>query len=117
MAGAKVSCATCANEYKRKCNAKKGRPSVSINKRRRCDKYVLEPAKVKEKQILKTVKMGYKEKEVLRKEYKEQLKAFKAQAKQRGLTNTPQLAGNTKHPLTGDLSRFTSTAGGDRSGG
>ena len=111
MAGAKVICATCAAEFKGKCNAKKGRPSVSINKRRRCDKYILEPSKVKEKQILKTIRMGYKEKEALRREYKEQLKQFRAQAKQHGLTNNP------KHPLTGDLSRFTSTAGSDRRGG
>ena len=68
------------------------------------DQFILEPHKVKEKQILKTVRMGYKEKEALRREYKEQLKQFKAQAKQHGLTNS-------KHPLTGDLSRFISTAG------
>jgi predicted DNA-binding protein (UPF0251 family) len=116
MAGAKVTCATCAAEFKRKCNAKKGRPSVSLNKRRRCVQYILEPSKVKVKQILKTVKMGHAEKEALRREYKEQLKQFKAQAKQRGLTNTHQLAGNTQHPVTGDLSRFTSTAEKDRSG-
>ena len=109
MAGAKVTCATCANEEGKKCLIKKS--SVSLNKGRRCDKYILEPSKVKAKQIIKSVKMGYKEKEVLRREYKEQLKQFKAQAKQHGLSNSP------KHPLTGDLSRFTSTAGGDRSGG
>jgi hypothetical protein len=110
MAGAKVTCATCASEFKSRCNAKKGRPAVALNKRRRCDKYILEPAKVKEKQILKTIKVGHKEKEALRREYKEQLKLFKAQAKQHGLTNDP------KHPMTGDLNRFTSTAGTNRGG-
>jgi hypothetical protein len=106
MAGAKITCATCAGEFKGKCNAKKGRPSVALNKRRRCDKYILEAIKVKAKQILKTVQMGYKDKEALRREYKDQLKQFRNAAKQ----------GNTSasHPLTGDLSRFTSTARGER---
>lgn len=82
---------------------------MAINKRRRCDKYILEATKVKAKQILKTVPMGHKEKEALRREYKEQLKQFRASAKQ----------GNTSpsHPLTGDLSRFTSTVGGNSRGG
>ena len=103
MAGAKVVCAICASEFKRKCNAKKGRPSVSLNKRRRCNKFILEPTKVKEKQILKTIRVPYKEKEALRREYKEQLKQYKAAAKH---------GGTTQHPVTGDLSRFTSTVGG-----
>jgi hypothetical protein len=106
MAGAKITCATCAAEFKSKCNAKKGRPSVALNKRRRCDKYVLEPSKVRAKQILKTIRVPYKEKEALRREYKEQLRLHRASA---------QNAGSVKHPLTGDLSRFQSTAaGGDR---
>ena len=109
MAGAKITCATCRCEFNKKCNAKKGRPSVAINKRRRCDKYVLEATKVKAKQILKTVQMGYRDKEALRKEYKQQLKQFREASKQ----------GNTSssHPLTGDLSRFTSTVGGNSRGG
>lgn len=112
MAGAKVVCAVCANEDDRKCLVKKSR--VSVNKRRRCVQFILEPSKVKAKQIIKTVKMGHKETEALRKEYKEQLKQFKAQAKQRGLTNKTPMAGDSKHPLTGDLSRFISTAGQGR---
>ena len=107
MAGEKVTCATCVNEEDKTCVVKKSR--VALNKRRRCDKYVLEATKVKAKQILKTVSMGHKEKEALRREYKEQLKQFKAAAKQ---GNNSQ-----SHPLTGDLSRFTSTAGNNSSGG
>ena len=107
--GQKVVCATCVNEDNRKCTIKKA--TVAVNKRRRCDKYTLEPTKVKERQILKTVKMGFKEKEALRKEYKEQLREFKAAAKREAAPR------NMSHPLTGDLSRFTSTAGKDRSGG
>jgi len=104
MSGIKVTCATCVNEFGRKCGVKKNKPSVSVNKRRRCDKYILEPTKVKEKQILKTIRVPYKEKEALRREYKEQLKRYKEAVKQGG--------GTTQHPVTGDLSRFVSTAGG-----
>ncbi len=107
MAGAKITCATCLNEENKTCVIKKSR--VVLNKRRRCNKYVLEATKVKAKQILKTVQMGYKEKEVLRREYKDQLKQFRAAAKQ---GNTSQ-----SHPLTGDLSRFTSTVGSNSRGG
>jgi len=103
--GNKVTCATCVAEYKGKCNAKKGRPSVALNKRRNCDKYELEPTKVRAKQVLKTIRVPYREKEVLRKEYKEQLKQYNAATKTQS---------NIKHPITGDLSRFASTAGGDR---
>ena len=109
MAGAKITCATCRCEVNKKCNAKKGRPSVALNKRRRCDKYILEATKVKAKQILKTIQVGYQEKEALRREYKDQLKQFKDAAKQ---GNTSQ-----SHPLTGDLGRFTSTVGSNSRGG
>jgi hypothetical protein len=95
----KITCATCASEFNKKCNAKKGRPSVALNKRRRCDKYILETSKVKERHIIKSIPMGYKQREAMRAEYKQQVKEAKQQA------------ADPKHPLTGDLSRFTSTAG------
>lgn len=97
----KIVCATCSHEQNKFCEVKK--IGVAINKRRNCDKYNLEPSKVKEKQILKTIKMGYAEKEALRKQYKEELKRIKTEAKA-GRSIDPA------HPLTGDLSRFTSTA-------
>ena len=100
----KITCATCLNEENRHCTVKKA--TVTLNKRRNCDKYVLEATKVKEKQVLKTIKTSYREREALRKEYKEQLKSFKALAKE-GKTVPHSL----KHPLTGNLDRFTSTAG------
>lgn len=108
MKGSKITCATCVNEENTRCLVKKC--SVAINKRRRCDKFELEPTKVKAKQILKTVRMGYKEKEALRNEYKEQIRNLKQSVKEHGQPR------NMAHPLTGDLSRFTSTAGKDRSG-
>jgi len=101
----KITCATCANEKDRICIIKKNK--VSVNKKRRCNKYILAPEKVKAKQILKSVRMSYQEKEALRKEYKEQLKLIK-QAARNG-----QPVQNSRHPLTGDLSRFVSTAGSE----
>jgi len=105
----KITCATCANEENKRCLVKK--VSVALNKKRHCDKYILEPSKVKTKQILKTIKMSYAEREALRREYKSQIKQLKRAMKQ----NLP--VQDVKHPLTGDLSRFKSTAGSDRSGG
>lgn len=104
----KITCATCVNEQDKRCVVKKD--NVALNKRRNCDKYVLEPLKVKAKQILKTTRLSYREKEALRQRYKKELKEVKAAAKQ-GYNQQ-----NAKHPLTGDLSKFTSTAGRDRSG-
>ncbi len=107
----KITCATCLNEDSKKCTVKKGTPTIHPNKRRQCGLYVLEPTKVKAKQIIKTVRMGYSEREALRAEYKKQLKQLKRDSVK------VQAPRNVQHPLTGDLSRFTSTAGSDRSGG
>ena len=104
--GEKVVCVNCAHEENRKCTIKKS--TVALNKRRRCDKFELEPTKVKAKQVLKTVRMTYKDKEALRKEYKEQLKAYKQAIKEAKKGQVPN-SGSAKHPLTGDLSRFVST--------
>jgi len=54
----KVTCAICQNEINRKCVVKKNN-AIALNKRRHCDKFILEPNKVKNaidkivKQILK----------------------------------------------------------------
>lgn len=98
---AKVTCAVCVNEENKRCKVKKS--AVAINKRRSCDKYILAAEKVIERQVIKSIPMGYKEKEELRKDYKKQLKLIKQQMK-------AGYSGDAKHPVTGDLSRFTSTA-------
>ena len=108
MAGEKITCATCSNEENRQCSVKK--VTIALNKRRRCEHYHLEPTKVKAKQVLKTVRMGHKEKEALRREYKEQLKLFREAQKSQRMGKDPA------HPITGDLSRFVSTAGKARRG-
>lgn len=105
----KITCGVCKNEIKRFCSVKKS--PVALNKRRHCDKFILEPTKVKAKQILKTVRLSYKEKEELRRHYREELKRQKQLAKMRANTPNSPPPVDSLHPLTGDLSRFTSTAG------
>ena len=109
----KIVCAVCKNEENKFCTVKKS--SVALNKKRRCDKFVLEPTKVKEKQILKTIKLPYKDKEILRQHYKKELKKYKQSVKD-SLTpgKYPPTSANT---VTGDLSRFISTAGNKKNNG
>lgn len=106
----KITCATCMNEDGGLCSVKRYN-RVAVNKRRNCDKYVLDTSKVKEKHVLKTTRLSYAEKEALRKYYKDQLKQYKKQMKQQKLVSS-----DPKHPLTGDLSRFRSTAKEDDNG-
>ncbi len=118
----KIICAVCKNEENKRCIIKKS--SVALNKKRHCDKFILEPTKVKEKQILKTIKLPYKDKEILRQHYKKELKKYKQSVKD-GVTNksyptttTNPMTGTTKaNPVTGDLSRFISSAGNKKSNG
>lgn len=100
----KITCSTCANEDRKICTVKK--IGVAINKRRRCDKFIFEPLKVKPKQLVKTVRVSWEEKEKLRQEYKEALKEARRLEREGRLGRTTT---NPKHPLTGDLSRFVST--------
>ncbi len=108
----KITCSICKNEENKFCTIKKS--GVALNKRRHCDKFVFEPTKVKEKQILKTVRLSYAEKEVLRRHYREELKKYKQAAKEGKLNQVPQTS--SAHPLTGDLTRFVSTAGEEENG-
>ena len=107
----KVTCGTCANELKGKCTVKGGKSSVALHKRRNCDKYSLDESKVKEPVDIPTTRVSYAD--VL--EYKKKLKELKKAAKtkendvDRPIVN--ELAyHDDAHPITGDLSRFTSTA-------
>jgi hypothetical protein len=111
--GNKIICATCAHEKSRICTIKK--VTIAPNKRRNCDKYKLEASKVKEKQVLKTIQLSYAEREALRQEYKQQLKQLKSAIKGGNLPAGSQVT--EKYPLTGDLSRFTSTVAEEKSNG
>jgi hypothetical protein len=72
-----------------------------------------------------TVRIGYEEKQRIKKEEKEQLKKLKAMGldKEASVSVPPKADpesriwkphGNEKYPLTGDLSRFTTTGSADK---
>lgn len=126
---AKVRCNVCANEEGSFCKIKKVR--VKVSKSRTCEAYIYDEAKLKAKQEMPTIKVGYRQQEENRKRMKAELKRIKEElkrgpkqgtAKDLGLIQQPSsdiimpgdakfsMPRDTKHPLTGDLSRFTTTA-------
>jgi len=121
--GKKVSCTLCKAQYNSFCTIK--RVSVSLNKKRHCDRYDFDESKVKDGVPIPTKRITFREKEVIRKERKEQLKELKDQIKKQGGGYTAEIStpvkdsriykpyGNEKYPLTGDLSRFTTTGSSD----
>jgi len=102
----KITCSMCRNEENKFCLVKKN--GIHVNKRRDCDKFVLEPSKVKERDIVQTVKLYYEDRETLKKQAKEQLKAMRAEQTRPSYDKSNY---TSSHPLTGDLSRFKSSAG------
>jgi len=117
MAGDKVRCAVCKHQANAFCLVKKCK--VALNKRRKCDKFKIEPSKVRLKREIPTTRGPapalIKD---LRKEYKKALKeeAARQEAAKKSQQNKYKDAmkmPDEKHPLTGDLSRFVSTAGKD----
>jgi hypothetical protein len=105
----KIVCATCGREENGFCTLK--RSSVAKNKRRRCDSYILDQNKVTDKQVIKTLRLPYVEQQRVKAELKK-LRAIEKANKGRNV----QQSVDALHPLTGDLSRFTSTAAGNDSG-
>ncbi len=120
----RVRCVECKAQYNKFCTIK--RVTVSLNKDRLCNVFKHDQAKVKIKKVLPTVRIGFEEQEKLRKQRKENLKKLKEHLKREGKLNTgvnvPKLKeevppesriykpyGDEKYPLTGDLSRFTTT--------
>jgi len=133
----KVRCAECKAQYNKFCTIKK--VTVSLNKDRLCNNFTHDQAKVKIKQVLPTTRIGFTEQEKLRKQRKKDLKKLKEHLKREGLLNDnnnlnrvpknelsvvynkpkeketlPESRiykpyGDEKYPLTGDLSRFTTT--------
>lgn len=109
----KVKCGTCVNEINSYCGIKKSK--VKPNKNRNCEYFELDVSKVKTKQILEFVRRpdyfwdDQLKKELRRKERKkleEEVNKQLEQAKQ----DRKQNEEDVKHPLTGDLSRFKTTA-------
>jgi len=117
--GKQVSCSVCKAQYNKFCAVK--RIGVSLNKKRHCDKYVFDEGKVKEGIPIPTKRITFKEKQLMKEERKEQLKEIKARLKeQQGIKDGTikesrifKPYGNEKYPLTGDLSRFTTTGSQD----
>ncbi len=126
----KVKCRVCANEKGHMCLIKK--IGVAINKPRICEAYTYDEGKLKAKVHVPTIKMGYKDHQESKRRLKEELKALKKSmvagpsqgtAQDLGLIKPAEnriiTAGDpglyvprtdSKHPLTGDLSRFLTTA-------
>lgn len=133
---AKVKCAVCANEKAKFCTIKK--IGVNVNKPRKCEAYIYDESKVKARQETPSIKIGYKQQQDNKKRMKEELKALREMLKKSPENKTARDLGlpvegkgesriitpgdprfvmpsrDPKHPLTGDLSRFTSSV--DRKG-
>ena len=126
----KVKCSVCANERGHMCLIKK--IGVAINKPRLCEAYIYDEGKLKAKAHVPTIKVGYKDYQESKRRLKEELKALKKSMEAGPSQGTAQDLGlikpvenkivtmedpgfyvsrtDSKHPLTGDLSRFLTTA-------
>ncbi len=113
----KVRCAECKNQVNSWCTPKKTK--ISLNKKRTCGEYMFDETKVRAKHDIPTTYRSewvHKKKELkkLIKQQAEEQKKQEEMAKQ-AVEKPPNYlkapgTGNPKHPLTGDLSRFTSTS-------
>jgi len=112
--GKKVSCAVCEAQYNRFCTVK--RVTVALNKKRICDKFIYDKNKVKNGVSIPTTRITFADREALREEHKEGLKELREKLKE-GVKVEPEnivpRTTNEKYPLTGDLSRFTTTGSKD----
>jgi len=125
----KVKCRVCDNEDRGFCKVKKVK--VKINKARVCEAYIYNESKLKTKEKVDTTRILYAEQQAIKKQQKEELKKLREQLKQGQKQGTAHDLGlipkeksniiqpgdprfvmpraDEKHPLTGDLSRFTTT--------
>ena len=115
----KIRCANCKNQINSFCKVKKS--GVSINKGRTCEAYIFDEAKVKIKHELPTTFRSdwvHKRKELkklLKQQQKEDEQKRQEDLVKQVATKPPEYlrvsgTGDPAHPLTGDLSRFVSTA-------
>lgn len=121
----KEKCRVCGNEKNGICTIKK--IGVAINKSRMCKSYVYDEGKLKVKQEIPVIKISYKDKQEHKIRLKEELKVLKKSMEnsvsQDTTINTPVEntesyinRSNSKYPLTGDLSRFLTTANTENNG-
>ena len=103
----KVICAVCLNQTNGFCGFKKSK--VKLNKRRVCDKFRQDMSKVKIKKVVPTIKRPdwFWDREEKRKHFKAELKKL---TRVKEDAQRIDVIRDTKHPLTGDLSRFKTTA-------
>ena len=112
---AKVKCRVCANEEKGVCKIKK--IGIKLNKDRLCNAYIYDEKKMKAKQTIPSIYVSYADREEARKKGKLERAEVRKMAQEkpadkaaRNLGLIPQRTVDQKHPLTGDLSRFVSSA-------
>jgi hypothetical protein len=114
----RIKCNDCKNQINSFCKVKKSK--VAINKSRVCGAYIFDETKVKIKHEIPTTFRSdwfHKKKELkklLKQQEAEERKRQEALVKQ-SVTQPPNYlrtpgTGDPKHLLTGDLSRFVSTA-------
>lgn len=113
--GNKVVCLVCLHQTDGFCALKKSK--VKPNKRRICDKFRQDMSKVRIKVKVPTTKRPdwFWSREERRKLRKEELKRLQKQFERKEVredkeTQMVNAIRDAKHPLTGDLSRFKSTA-------
>lgn len=109
---AKVKCRICSNELSGLCSVKK--IGVKTNKPRICNNFIYDESKIKIHKEIPTIKFGYKEKQEAKMKRKEEIKRLRQELSNKNpntLKNIDAVAStNMKYPLTGDLSRFISSA-------
>lgn len=113
---AKVRCKVCEHETQEYCPIKKTK--VRTNKARICKSFVHDVSKIKIKQKLRgeTRPDWYHDRKGAINKQKKQQKMLEEQRKKEMFNNNSYMpstlsdTGDDKHPVTGDLSRFTTTA-------
>lgn len=126
---AKVRCNVCDNEDGGTCLVKKAH--INVNKSRKCEAYIFAEAKVKVRKDIEITRVGYRQQQENKRRMKAELKRIKEELKKGPRQGTAQDLGlvqyspsivmpgdigytipnkDSKHPLTGDLSRFITTA-------
>ena len=126
---AKVKCKVCAKEVSGMCSVKK--TTIKLNKKRKCNAYVYDEAKLKTKTEIPVTKMGYRDMQEAKARFKREMRELRRMAKEAPKQGTAENLGlivpeekkiikpgdvgfnaprDTKHPMTGDLSRFMTTA-------
>lgn len=112
--GKKVTCNVCLYQTDSFCDLKKCK--VKLKKKRVCDKFERDNNKITFKQPIPTTRRPdwYWDREERRRLLKEALNDAQRQTVEQARRETEMVnPRDTKHPLTGDLSRFKTTAGKD----